>query len=76
MGLHTGEAIRDADDFLGSTVNLASRIATAARGGEILVSALLRELCASSGEFAFDDGQELELKGLSQPHRVFSVGWL
>ncbi len=75
MGLHTGEAIRDADDFLGSTVNLASRIATAARGGEILVSALLRELCASSGEFAFDGGQELELKGLSQPHRVFSVRW-
>ncbi len=75
MGLHTGEAIRDADDFLGSTVNLASRIATAARGGEILVSALLKELCASSGEFDFDNGQEMELKGLSQPHRVFTVRW-
>ena len=75
MGLHTGEAIRDADDFLGSTVNLASRIATAARGEEILVSALLKELCASSGEFDFDRGQEIELKGLSQPHRVFAVSW-
>ena len=75
MGLHTGEAIRDADDFLGSTVNLASRIATAARGEEILVSALLKELCASSGEFSFDRGQEIELKGLSQPHKVFSVSW-
>ena len=75
MGLHTGEAIRDADDFLGSTVNLASRIATAARGDEILVSALLKELCATSGEFEFDRGQEIDLKGLSQPHRVFSVSW-
>jgi class 3 adenylate cyclase len=75
MGLHTGEAIRDADDFLGSTVNLASRIATAARGGEILVSGLLKELCASSGEFDFDRGQEIELKGLSQPHRVYAVTW-
>jgi class 3 adenylate cyclase len=75
MGLHTGEAIRDADDFLGSTVNLASRIATAARGEEILVSSLLKELCASSGEFDFDRGQEIELKGLSQPHRVFAVSW-
>ncbi|HVF31936.1 MAG TPA: adenylate/guanylate cyclase domain-containing protein [Acidimicrobiales bacterium] len=75
MGLHTGEAIRDADDFLGSTVNLASRIATAARGDEILVSSLLKELCASSGEFDFDRGQEIELKGLSQPHRVFAVSW-
>jgi class 3 adenylate cyclase len=75
MGLHTGEAIRDADDFLGSTVNLASRIATAARGGEILVSSLLKELCASTGEFDFDRGQEIDLKGLSQPHKVFSVSW-
>jgi class 3 adenylate cyclase len=75
MGLHTGEAIRDADDFLGSTVNLASRIATAARGEEILVSALLKELCASSGEFEFDRGQEIDLKGLSQSHKVFSVSW-
>jgi class 3 adenylate cyclase len=75
MGLHTGEAIRDADDFLGSTVNLASRIATAARGEEILVSALLKELCASSGEFDFDRGQEIELKGLSRPHKVFTAAW-
>jgi class 3 adenylate cyclase len=76
IGLHTGEAIRgDDDDFLGSTVNLASRIATAARGGEILVSALLKELCASTGEFEFDRGQEIELKGLSQAHKVYSVTW-
>ena len=73
MGLHTGEAIRDADDFLGTTVNLAARIADAARGDEVLVSGLLKELCASSGEFAFDEGCELELKGLSQPQRVYRV---
>ena len=73
MGLHTGEAIRDADDFLGTTVNLASRIADAARGDEILVSGLLRELCISSGEFEFDRGTEVELKGISQPHRVYLV---
>ena len=28
------------------------------------MSALLKELCASSGEFEFDRGQEIELKGL------------
>lgn len=75
IGLHTGEAIRNADDFLGTTVNTASRIASSARGGEILVSALLRELCAATGEFAFDGGTEVELRGLSQPQRVHSVAW-
>ena len=75
MGLHTGEAIRDADDFLGTTVILASRIASSAHGGQILVSSLLRELCTSSGEFSFDGGVEVELKGLSRPHRVYGVDW-
>jgi class 3 adenylate cyclase len=75
MGLHTGEAIRDADDFLGTTVILASRIASSATGGQIFVSSLLRELCSSSGEFSFDGGIEVELKGLSRPHRVFAVDW-
>ena len=73
MGLHTGEAIRDADDFLGTTVNLASRIADAARGDEILVSGLLRELCISSGEFEFERPVEMQLKGISQPHRLYLV---
>jgi class 3 adenylate cyclase len=75
MGLHTGEAIRDADDFIGTTVNLASRIASTARGDEVLVSALVRELCVSTGEFAFDGGAEIELRGLSQPQRVYRLSW-
>ena len=44
MGLHTGEAIKDADDFYGRNVILASRVADQAVGGEILVSSLLKEL--------------------------------
>ena len=44
MGLHTGEALKEGDDFFGTHVALAARIAGAARGGEILVSSLLKEL--------------------------------
>lgn len=75
MGLHTGEAIRDADDFLGNTVNVAARVAAEAAGGQILASGLLKELCAASGEFAFEGGDEVELRGLSQRHRLWSVRW-
>jgi class 3 adenylate cyclase len=75
MGLHTGETIRDEDDFFGRAVVLAARIAAAARGGEVFVSSLLRELTASSGEFTFDEGRELELKGLSGTHRVYALNW-
>jgi class 3 adenylate cyclase len=75
IGLHTGEAIKEADDFYGHHVNLAARIAGQAQGGEILVSSLLKDLTDSSGEFVFDDGRDVELRGLSNAQRVYEVRW-
>jgi class 3 adenylate cyclase len=75
IGLHTGEAIRDREDFFGKVVILAARIAAEARGTEILVSSLVRELTESVGEFHFDGTTEAELKGLSGTHRLHSVSW-
>jgi class 3 adenylate cyclase len=75
MGLHTGESIKDADDFFGRNVILAARIADQAQGGEILVSSLVKELVESGGDFAFQNGRELALKGLSGTGRVYSVAW-
>jgi class 3 adenylate cyclase len=73
LGLHSGEAIRDGDDFLGGSVILAARIAQQAKGGEILVSSVLKELCDLSGQFRFLDGRDIRLKGLSETRRVYSV---
>ena len=75
MGLHTGEVLKNADDFFGKHVILASRIAGKARGGEILVSSLLRELTESGGDIRFGAGRDVELKGLSGHHRVHEVIW-
>jgi class 3 adenylate cyclase len=75
MGLHTGEVLKDADDFFGKHVILASRIAGKARGGEILASALLKELTASAGDIHFGPEREVELKGLSGTHRIHEVLW-
>ena len=75
IGLHTGEAIKEGEDFFGKTVILAARIASQAVGGQILVSSLLKALVESSGEFEFRDGREVELKGLAGSHQVFDVRW-
>jgi class 3 adenylate cyclase len=75
MGLHTGEAVKDGDDFFGKHVNLAARIAGQAEGGEILASSLLKELADSAGDISFGEGREVELKGLAGSHRVFAVAW-
>jgi class 3 adenylate cyclase len=75
IGMHTGEAIRSADDFLGGAVILAARITREANGGEILVSSVLKQLCDLSGEFDFGDGREVALKGLSDKRWVYPVVW-
>jgi len=75
MGLHTGEATQEAGDFMGRSVIVAARIAAQAQGGEILVSPLVRELTDSAGEFSFEEGREVSLKGLSGRYRLFGVRW-
>jgi class 3 adenylate cyclase len=75
IGLHTGEALRDADKFFGRTVILSARIAAQARGGEILASSLLKELTESVGDLRFGEQREVTLKGFPDPHRVFAVEW-
>jgi putative ABC transport system ATP-binding protein len=75
IGLHTGEAISEGDDFFGRSVIVASRIAAAARSGEILVSSLVRELTESTQEFVFNAERDVEFKGLNGRHRVVGVHW-
>lgn len=75
MGLHTGEVIREGDDLYGRNVILASRIAGQARGGEILVSSLTKELTDSSGDLDFSDNRAVELKGLNGTFQVWSLDW-
>jgi class 3 adenylate cyclase len=77
IGLHTGEVISEEGDYFGKNVILAARIAAQARGGEILVSQELREAAAAGNGngLRFDDGRELELKGLAGSHTVYRADW-
>jgi len=54
---------------------LAARIAAEARGGEILVSRLVRELTEGASLFSFTDPTDVELKGLSGMHSLSAVRW-
>ncbi len=75
IGLHSGEVIREKQDFFGRNVILAARIAAAASGSQILVSGVLRELVAGSHEFTFGEAREEQLKGLPGLHRLYEVCW-
>jgi class 3 adenylate cyclase len=73
IGIHVGEVVHEADDFFGHAVNYAARVASAAAGGEILVSGLVHDLLVQTGDFEFDEGREVELKGFGDAERVYAV---
>ena len=71
-GLHTGEVELRGDDIGGIAVHVAARVLEQARAGELLTSSAVPLLVAGSG-IEFEDRGEHELKGLSNPVRLFAV---
>lgn len=73
IGIHVGETVQEADDFFGHAVNYAARIASAAEGGEIVVSELVHALVAQTGEFTFEKARHVELKGIDGAQKVYPL---
>jgi class 3 adenylate cyclase len=74
IGLNAGEPIAEEKDLFGTAVNLASRIAARAEGGEILASDVVRQLVAGK-RFLFRDRGDVELRGFEDPVRLYEVRW-
>ena len=76
VGLHTGEAVvGDGGDLFGRHVILAARIADQARGGEIVISDLVREIVEPRGDTSIVSSRTVRLKGLTGEHIIHSVRW-
>ena len=74
IGISAGEPIAESDDLYGTTVNQAARIMSQARGGEILVSDLVRGLLQGR-TFDFEDQGTHQLRGFREPVQIFKVDW-
>jgi class 3 adenylate cyclase len=79
VGLNAGEPIAEEaeagrEDLFGTAVIEAARIAAAAKGGEILVSDVVRQL-AKGKDFLFADRGEVALRGFDEPVRLYEVRW-
>jgi class 3 adenylate cyclase len=71
-GLHTGEVEMANDDLSGIAVHIASRVATMAKPGQVLVSNTVRDLVAGSNIRFHDEGSH-SLKGLTESVRLFAA---
>jgi class 3 adenylate cyclase len=70
--LHTGECEVSEGKVVGVAVSIGARIASLAAPGEVLVSSTVKDLVAGSG-LQFEHRGEHELKGITDPWRVFAV---
>jgi adenylate cyclase len=73
VGIHAGPVIVQEGDYFGRTVNLAARIAEAARPGEVLVSQEVVD-AAEGGPVSFTEIGPVELKGVPGTLRLHTAG--
>jgi len=75
IGIHTGDVVQAGDDFFGSVVNKAARVASVTGSGEIRVSDATRIMVGATQDFAFDDPAKVPLKGLDGEHLIHRLIW-
>ena len=71
-GLHTGEIEVRGDDIGGIGVHIASRVLSAAGGGEVVVTRTVRDL-ATGTDLRFDSRGQVALRGVPEPWELFTA---
>ncbi len=75
IGLHTGELLREGNDFFGTTVIVARRLCESAEAGQIVISDEMCELADGADCRPAESLGPVALKGLSEPVRVSTLQW-
>ena len=75
VGASLGDLSEADGDVFGTPVVEAARLVEAARGGQILCSAVVRTVAGSRAAAELVEVGSLELKGLPEPLVVYEVGW-
>jgi class 3 adenylate cyclase len=75
IGVNAGDTLRHEEDFFGVAVNLAARIAARARGGQVLVSGLVRGLAGPVPGITYIPRGRIEARGFAYRFRLYEVQW-
>ena len=73
VGIHAGEVVETDQTFIGSAVNVASRVCAVAKAGEVLVTATVRGVTQGSIPVAFKARGKKRLKGIADPVELYAV---
>lgn len=67
IGVHAGETVETSEGYVGSAVNMAARVCSQARAGELLVTDTVRALVRTMLPVRFTDRRMRRLKGIAEP---------
>ena len=73
VGIHSGDALEDGDDLIGTVINLAARVTSAAEPDQILVTEHVADHLDPS--LHTEDRGIHSLRGISRPRHLLAVGW-
>jgi class 3 adenylate cyclase len=73
IGVHAGETVETAEGYVGSAVNVAARVCSRARAGELLVTDTVRALTRTFLRVRFTDRRTRRLKGIAEPMVLYRV---
>ena len=74
IGINIGDVIAEGDDIYGDGVNVASRLEGIADPGGICIARNVRNQVRDKLKLEFLDRGEVQVKNISRPIRVFSIG--
>ena len=73
IGINAGETVQRGEAFVGTAVNLAARLCSEARAGEVLVTATVREVARGGSDLKFVPRGVKRFKGIADRVPVFAV---
>jgi class 3 adenylate cyclase len=73
VGIHAGETVETAEGYVGSAVNIAARLCSQAKAGEVVVSDTVRALTRTYLDVRFEPLGARKLKGLDEPIAIYRV---
>ena len=73
IGVHAGETVETPEGYVGSAVNVAARVCSQARAGELLVTDTVRALTRTFLPVRFVDRRTRRLKGIAEPVVLYRV---
>jgi class 3 adenylate cyclase len=73
IGIHAGETVETSEGYVGSAVNMAARVCSQAKPGELLVTDTVRALTRTLLDVRFVDRRVRKLKGIEESVTLYRV---